>query len=47
MSFKFIKKLPTPAKIREQYPLPEELVELKAKRDAEIRDVLLENQINF
>ncbi|MCH5343475.1 MAG: 3-deoxy-7-phosphoheptulonate synthase [Acetatifactor sp.] len=40
MSFEFIKKLPTPAEIREQYPVPPALVELKEKRDAEIRDVI-------
>ncbi len=40
MSFEFIKKLPLPAEIREQYPLPAELIELKAKRDAQIRDVI-------
>jgi 3-deoxy-7-phosphoheptulonate synthase len=40
MSFKFIKKLPIPAEIREQYPLPEDLAALKVKRDAEISDVI-------
>lgn len=40
MSFEFIKKLPLPAEIREQYPLPAELVELKAKRDTQIRDAI-------
>ncbi len=40
MSFEFIKKLPTPDEIRKEYPVPEELVTLKAKRDAEIRDVI-------
>lgn len=40
MSFEFIKKLPTPAEIREQFPVPKHLVELKAKRDEEIRDVI-------
>jgi len=40
MSFEFIKKLPLPAEIREQYPLPADLVELKAARDAQIRDVI-------
>lgn len=40
MSFEFIKKLPTPAEIREQYPVPPALMELKEKRDAEIRDVI-------
>ncbi len=40
MSFEFIKKLPTPAEIREQFPLPEDLARIKGKRDAEIREVL-------
>ena len=40
MSFEFIKKLPTPAEIRAQYPVSQNLIELKAKRDEEIRDVI-------
>lgn len=40
MGFEFIKKLPTPAEIREQYPVPEHLVQLKAARDKEICDVI-------
>ena len=40
MSFEFIKKLPTPAEIRKELPLPAELVRIKEARDAEIRDVL-------
>ncbi len=40
MSFECIKKLPTPAEIRERFPLPEDLVKIKEQRDAEIRDVL-------
>lgn len=40
MSFEFIQKLPTPDEIREQYPLPAHLAELKKKRDKEIRDVI-------
>lgn len=40
MSFEFIKKLPTPAEIREEYALPAELVKIKEQRDAEIRDVI-------
>ena len=40
MSFEFIKKLPTPAEIRTELPLPAELVKIKEERDAEIRDVL-------
>ncbi len=39
MSFEFVKKLPTPEEIREQYPVPEKLAALKAERDAEIRKV--------
>lgn len=40
MSFEFIKKLPTPSEIREEYAVPAELVQLKEARDAEIRDVI-------
>ncbi len=40
MSFEFVKKLPTPAEIREMLPLAEELARIKEARDAEIRDVL-------
>lgn len=40
MSFEFIQKLPTPDEIRRQFPLPEKLVELKQRRDTEIRKVL-------
>ncbi len=40
MSFDFIRKLPTPTEIREQYPVPAELQEFKKKRDREICDVI-------
>lgn len=40
MSFEFVKKLPTPDEIRNEFPLPEELVRIKAERDAEIADVI-------
>ena len=40
MSFEFIKQLPTPEIIKQEYALPEKLVKLKAERDAEIRDVI-------
>lgn len=40
MSFEFIQKLPTPAEIREEYPLPSALAQLKEERDREIRDVI-------
>lgn len=40
MAFEFIKKLPTPDEIREEFPLPQALKELKQRRDAEIKDVI-------
>lgn len=39
MGFDFIKKLPTPEEIREQFPLPSHLKAIKDARDAEIADV--------
>lgn len=47
MGFEFINKLPTPAEIREQYPLPLELAEIKKARDAEIARYLPEKAINL
>ncbi|NLL80194.1 MAG: 3-deoxy-7-phosphoheptulonate synthase [Clostridiales bacterium] len=40
MSFEFIKKLPTPDEIREQYAVPAKLAKLKEERDAQIREVI-------
>ena len=34
-NLKFIRKLPTPEEIREQFPVSAELVKLKEKRDKE------------
>lgn len=39
MSFEFLKKMPTPAEIKEEFPLPENLVKLKAERDDMIKKV--------
>ena len=47
MSFEFVKKLPTPSEIKEQYPVPEKLVALKKERDQEIRDVLTGKRNKF
>lgn len=47
MSFEFIKKLPTPEEILREYPLPEKLVEVKKKRDAEIREVIVGKSNKF
>ena len=41
MGLEFINKLPTPAEIREQFPIPAELAALKEKRDAEIRKIMI------
>ncbi len=40
MGFDFIKKLPSPEEIRQQYPLPTVLAAIKEKRDQEIKDVI-------
>lgn len=37
--YEFIRKLPTPEEIKEQFPVSPELIALKKQRDAEIRDV--------
>ena len=39
MSFEFIRKLPAPEEIKEQYPVPENLAKIKAERDAMIAHV--------
>ncbi|MDO4443665.1 MAG: 3-deoxy-7-phosphoheptulonate synthase [Slackia sp.] len=39
--------LPTPEQLKAEYPLTDELVALKARRDAEIRDVLTGNSDKF
>lgn len=40
MSFEFIKKLPTPNEIREQYPMTKKMAQVKAQRDDMIRKVI-------
>ncbi|MEG0369383.1 MAG: 3-deoxy-7-phosphoheptulonate synthase [Hungatella sp.] len=40
MGLEFINQLPSPAEIREQFPLPQEFAAVKAQRDEEIRKVL-------
>ncbi len=40
MSFRFLETLPTPAEIRERYPLSNKAKEIKAKKDQEIRDII-------
>lgn len=40
MGLEFINMLPSPAEIRDQFPIPKELVAVKAQRDEEIKKVL-------
>ncbi len=40
MSFSYLKQLPSPSEIKEQYPLSEKLAALKAERDRMISDVI-------
>ena len=39
MQMEFIRKLPTPAELKEQFPLDSNLKELKERRDREIKDI--------
>ena len=47
MSFEFVKKLPTPDEIRNEYPVPEKLAALKEERDKEIRKVITGESSKF
>ena len=40
MGLEFMNMLPSPAEIRDQFPLPAGMAAIKEKRDQEIRDVL-------
>lgn len=40
MSFEFIQKLPTPEEIREEFPIPASLLQLKKERDGMIHDII-------
>ena len=39
MEMEFIRKLPTPAELKERFPLPKEIRKLKEQRDQEIRAI--------
>ena len=39
MNMDFVRKLPIPKEIKEQFPIPEDVKKIKEKRDAEIADV--------
>ena len=40
MNMNFIRKLPIPKLIKEQYPLTEEMAKIKSERDKQIKDIL-------
>ncbi len=40
MSFEFVKKLPVPSEVKEEYPVPDNIAKLKAATDQEIKDVI-------
>ena len=47
MSLEFVRKLPTPTEIREQYPLSASATEIKKQRDAEIAKVFTGDSDKF
>lgn len=47
MSFEFVRKLPVPSEIKEQYPVPETAARIKIERDKEIKDVFTGNSDKF
>ena len=47
MGFEFIKKLPTPAQIREELPLSKDLIQLKKERDKQVADIIMGNTDKF
>lgn len=42
MEMEFLRKLPTPQELKEQFPVSTEVVAAKAQRDEEIRNILRE-----
>ena len=40
MTMEFLRKLPTPLEIKEQYPIGDDLKKIKETRDQEIMDIL-------
>ncbi len=47
MSFDFVRELPTPAVVKEMYPVPPELAAVKKERDRMISDVILGKDHRF
>ncbi len=40
MPMKFLRKLPTPKELKEQFPISEKIIQIKEERDAEIADII-------
>lgn len=47
MSMEFSRKLPVPKDVKEQYPLSDEIVEVKKQRDAVIKDIFMGKDDKF
>ena len=47
MSFTYLRELPSPGKIKADYPLSKEMTALKKERDAQIRDILTGKDSRF
>lgn len=47
MSFTYLRELPSPGKIKADYPLSKEMAALKKERDAQIRDILTGKDSRF
>ncbi len=47
MNMNFIRKLPIPLEVKEQFPLTPELAEIKAERDKELRDIITSKSDKF
>ncbi len=47
MGMNFVRKLPIPMEVKKEYPLSEQVIETKKRRDAEIRDVFLRKSDKF
>lgn len=46
MEMEFLRKLPTPAELKEEYPVSAQVVATKAERDDETAQSLREKKIN-
>ena len=47
MGLTFVKDLPTPAEIREQFPLADNLAQLKSQKDEEVKKIITGQSSKF